>query len=71
MLIGVYARLWAALSALQIGLFMRLLWVPTVAAGFTGAFPRCKTVPSWARTAGASVVADSLRRVPWLAVNKR
>ena len=70
-LIGVCARLAAALSAWQMGLFLLLVWAPRVAAGTLNDFQWGEVVTNVALIAAAWVVTESYRGLPWLAVGKR
>jgi uncharacterized membrane protein len=58
-LIGEFARLAAALSALQMALFGAFVWLPILAAGSTNAFQWMEFATTLALTAAGWVVADS------------
>jgi len=58
---GVWARLAVTLSAVQIGLFLFLVWVPIVAAGSKSTFAWSELILNAALGAGAWVVAESYR----------
>jgi uncharacterized membrane protein len=60
-LFGFCSRLAVALSALQIGLFLFVVWIPIVATGSKDPFQWSETILNLALLAGAWVVADSYR----------
>jgi uncharacterized membrane protein len=62
--IGVFARLAALLSAVQIALFLFLVWIPIVATGSRVPFQWSETFLNAALLAGAWVIADSYRETP-------
>jgi uncharacterized membrane protein len=70
-LIGVCARLAAALAAIEIGMFTVLVWIPImIAPGSKSTFQWSETFLSVTLTAGAWVVGESYRGMAWLAVKR-
>lgn len=68
---GVFARLAATLSALQMGLFSVVVWVPYILTHTLTPFQWGEVVSTIALTAAGWVVADSYRKMPWLGFNQR
>jgi uncharacterized membrane protein len=65
-LTGVFARLAVTLSALQMGMFALLVWLPRVIAGPPlSPFQWGEVVMTFALTAAGWVVSDSYRGTPW------
>jgi uncharacterized membrane protein len=62
--IGVYGKLAATLSALETGMITLLVWVPIAVAGHPTEFQWAEIVVSVALTAGSWVIADSYRDRP-------
>jgi len=70
-IIVVFARLAAALSAVQMGLFSLLVWIPMVATRSLTAFQWGEFVTTFVLTAAGWVVADSYRGTPWISARSR
>ncbi|WP_329741512.1 hypothetical protein [Dyella sp. A6] len=69
-LLNVLDRLAATLSAVMMGLFLLLIWLPMVARGHVSAFHWGETYATWVLTAAAWVVADSYCEMRWLGADK-
>ncbi len=70
-LIGFCARLAVTLSAIQLALFLFLVWIPIVATGSKSPFQWSETILNAALCAGAWVMTDSYRDTRWLTSKNR
>ena len=64
-IVGICARLAAALSTLQMGLFLLLIWIPKALEGSLTPFQRGEAVVTCALISAAWVITDSYRGTPW------
>ena len=64
-IVGICARLAAALSTLQMGLFLLLIWIPKALEGSLTPFQRGEAVVTCALMSAAWVMTDSYRGTPW------
>lgn len=69
--VGICARLAAALSTLQMGLFLLLIWIPKAIEGSLTPFQKGEAVVTWALMSAAWVITDSYRGTPWFTVPTR
>jgi uncharacterized membrane protein len=69
-LVGFRARLAVALSTIQLGLFLFLVWIPIVATGSKIPFQWSETILTAAVLAGAWMVSDSYGGIPGAALNQ-
>jgi uncharacterized membrane protein len=70
-IVGICARLATALSTLQMGLFLLLVWIPKMVEGSLTPFQWGEALVTWALMSAGWVVTDSYRDSPWLAVETR
>jgi uncharacterized membrane protein len=70
-IIGMYARLATALSTLQMGLFLLLVWIPKMAEASLTPFQWGEVGITWALTSAGWVMTDSYRGTPLLVMKTR
>jgi uncharacterized membrane protein len=66
MLFAIYPRLAVNLEAAMLWIFTLLVWVPTVVSAPNNQDDWSELLTSWSIAAGAWLVADTYRSVPWL-----
>lgn len=68
-IVGLFGRLAASLSALQMAFFTIIVWIP-ILVSHPVPYDWIEFYNSWALTAAGWIVADSYRAKPWLSISK-